>query len=241
MATFVLIHGAWHGGWCWEEVIPRLEALGHKALAPDLPGHAKHGPPLHEVSLARYCDAVAGLILEQSDNVILAGHSMGGVVISQVAEQIPQRIARLVYLTAILPRDGASLMETNRDDSESLLVRNRVLSEDRRYMTLKPDGVIPMFYHDCPEPVAQRAIARLVPQPVAPIATPVHLTSGNWGTIPRTYIKCLRDRALTPQLQEAMIEAQPCRPVHELDTGHFPQYAAPAALCDILHQEARPA
>src|SRR5882757_7600779 len=110
MATFIFISGAWHAGWCWERVVPLIEAAGHTAIAPDLLGMGADETPLPEVTLAMWGEQIAALIEEQAEPVFLVGHSRGGVVISDVAERVPDRIISLVYLTAIIAADGESGM-----------------------------------------------------------------------------------------------------------------------------------
>ena len=100
MAIYVLIHGACHGSWCWDNVVPLLQKKGHLVEAPDLPGHGKDKTPIQEVTLQSCVDKVCSVIEAQSEPVILVGHSMGGIILSQVAEQIPDKIKTLVYLTA---------------------------------------------------------------------------------------------------------------------------------------------
>lgn len=100
---FVLVHGAWHGAWCWEKVIPLIEAKGHGVHTLDLPGLGSDETPLEDVSLNAYVDAVVKLISDIEEKVVLLGHSMGGIVITQVAEKIPEQISTLIYLTAFSP------------------------------------------------------------------------------------------------------------------------------------------
>ena len=106
IATFVLIHGAWHGGWCWDKVKPILEKNGHTVVAPDLPGHGEDKTPIADVSLAAYTERVCEILDQQSEKVILVGHSLGGLSISQAAELRPENIEILVYLSAFLLKDG---------------------------------------------------------------------------------------------------------------------------------------
>ena len=104
MSTFVLIHGAWHGGWAWNNVAALLRTEGHTGHTPDLPGHGSDQTAVGEVTLQAYVDRVTAVIDSCPEPVVLAGHSMGGVVISQTAEQRPQRICALVYVCAFLLR-----------------------------------------------------------------------------------------------------------------------------------------
>src|SRR5512146_1921364 len=111
MATFVLVHGAWHGGWCWQKVIPFLEAAGHEVYAPTLTGMGERAAELSpDIGLDTHIQDVAGLLQEKNlHGVILVGHSYGGMVITGVVDQAPERIAHLVYLDTFVPRDGESM------------------------------------------------------------------------------------------------------------------------------------
>ena len=111
MASFVLIHGAWHGGWCFDPVRDRLEAAGHRVIAPDLPGMGGTDEELAAVTLAGWADFVANLCRAEAEPVILAGHSRGGIVISEVAERVPEKVAALVYICAVMLPAGLSRAE----------------------------------------------------------------------------------------------------------------------------------
>ena len=111
MATFVLIAGAWHGAWCFERVAPLLQLHGHSVITPDLPGTGADRTHLSQVSFDGWSKFVAELAASQSEPVILMGHSRGGMIISQAAEYAPHAIAKLVYVTAALPRDGQTMLE----------------------------------------------------------------------------------------------------------------------------------
>ena len=106
MSTYVLIHGAYLGAWCWKKIIPLLEKEGHKVVAPDLPGHGENKRPIAEITLQTYTDHLCEILDEQPDPVILVGHSLGGVVITQTAEYRPEKIRKLVYVAGYLLRNG---------------------------------------------------------------------------------------------------------------------------------------
>lgn len=233
MSTYVLIHGAWHGSWCWDRVVPLLEKEGHKVEAPDLPGHGKDATPIREVSLQAYADSVCKILDAQSDPVVLVGHSMGGIVISQAAEHRPGKIETLVYLTAFLLRDGESLLQVAQGDMEALVLPNLTFAEDQSYSSVRDEAVKEAFYGDCSEEDVARAKSLLVPQAAAPFATPVSTTEESFGRIPRVYIECLRDRAISPSVQKRMYAAAPCRKVVSMDTSHSPFFSAPDEL--VVH------
>lgn len=234
MSTYVLIHGAWHGGWCWDRVVPLLQAQGHTAIAPDLPGHGQDRTPPERVTLQAYTDAVCAVLDAQAEPVVLVGHSMGGVVITQAAEHRPDRIRSLVYLTAFLPENGKSLADYAQADEATLVFPNMVVSEDGTVASMRDEAVAEAFYGDCSPGDVAWARARLVPQAMQPVATPVRTSAARFGRVPRAYIECTRDRAMTPPMQRLMQRSLPCEPVFRMDTGHSPFLADPALLAKHL-------
>ncbi len=123
---------------------------------------------------------------------VLVGQSMGGMVISQAAEQCPDKVEMLVYVGAYLLRDGETPLSASENDTESLILPNLVMSEDGSYATLREDALREGLLADCSDEDVQRAKSRFGPQAVAPLATPVSLTEDNFGRIPRVYIETLR-------------------------------------------------
>jgi pimeloyl-ACP methyl ester carboxylesterase len=233
MARFVLVHGSFHGAWCWEKVTPLLERTGHDAIAVDLPGHGADSTPSSQLSFASYVDSVCTVIAGQKQPVILVGHSMGGTIITGVAERIPDSIERLIYVCAFLPQNGQSLLDLAKTDSESELVPALVIDEPNGVHHVRHEGAINAFYHDCPSADAERARARLIKEPLAVVATPVESSAARFGRLPRDYILCTEDRALGPSLQRRMIEAQPCR-ARGLSSSHSPFYSMPRALVRLF-------
>ena len=229
MSTYVLIHGAWHGAWCWDKVVPLLEREGHVVEAIDLPGHGGDKTPIQDVSLQAYADRVCKVLDDQSEPVILVGHSMGGAVITQAAEYRPGKVETLVYLAAFLLQDGESISQFTNGDTEALLGTILIMGEDGS-ATLRDEGIKETVYADCSDEDVARAKSLLVPQALAPIASPVSTTEENFGRIPRVYIECLRDRTLSPSVQKNMYTALPCRKVISMNTSHSPFLSAPEEL-----------
>ena len=234
MSVFVLIHGAEHGGWAWDKVTPLLKKEGHSVEAPDLPGHGKDKTPITEITLKAWTDRVCQVLDAQSEPVILAGHSMGGVVITQTAEYRPEKIKKLVYISAVLPQNGESGLSVMEGDPEGLVAPNLEMAEDQSYVKVNLEAVKEVFYHDCSDEDVEHAKQLLVRQAVTPLATPVETTPKNFGGIPRIFISCLQDRALTPALHKKMYTNLPCEKVITMDTSHSPFFAAPEELAKHL-------
>ena len=234
MATFVLVHGSWHGSWCWHRVVPELEGLGHQVLAPDLPGHGDEATPVAQLTLAAYAEHVAAVVRGAAEPVVLVGHSFGGIVISQAAEIIPEHISRLVYVTAFLPANGQSLSRLAAADPNNPVATSSIISADQQLISLDLTQVGELLYADCPEDDIALARQRLCAEAVMPFVTPVRLTAGRAGSIPRSYIECLHDVAVPLWFQRQMHGKVPCDPVHSLPTGHSPFFAAPGELARLL-------
>jgi pimeloyl-ACP methyl ester carboxylesterase len=230
MAIFILVHGSWHGGWCWDSVALLLAGSGHVVHAPDLAGLGDDGTDLSTVTLASWRDQIVALVDAAREPVVLVGHSRGGIVISEVAEARPDRIARLVYLAAFLLRDGESVSRTMRADGSSLILPNLIVFEDGISSIVRREALAATFYGDCTAEEVTAAAARLRPEPVLPNRTPVHVTAERFGRVKRAYIATAADRAVPPALQRRMYTALPCDRVITMDTAHSPFVSAPATL-----------
>ncbi|MBI1210681.1 MAG: alpha/beta fold hydrolase [Alphaproteobacteria bacterium] len=235
MATFVLIHGAWHGAWCWERVTPLLERAGHRAVALDLPGMGNDRTPLANVTLASWTEFVSEEIEKAPDPVVLVGHSRGGIVISEVAERIPDRIQALVYLAAFLVPSGKTLADMLALVPPKPVAENVIaMSADGLSSTIVSGKVAPVFYNTTAADLQARAESLLTPEPMMSFASVVETSETRFGRVPRAYIECLQDNALPIELQRVMRQTLPCDLVITLDTDHSPFYSAPQMLCDAL-------
>jgi pimeloyl-ACP methyl ester carboxylesterase len=237
MATYILIHGAAHGGWCWHKVVPLLEAAGHKVIAPDLLGLGADLTPVAEITLQHWVDQVAALVEAQSEPVVLVGHSRGGLIVSEVAERLPERIVRTVYLTAFLLADGQTLGDVAASDETSMIPPNLVIDEAEGVWLIKPEAAVEGFFADCSSEDLAYTFPRLRPEPLFSLSTPIRVTGERFGRVPRTYIECLQDRAITIECQRRMQAVWPCSRILTLDTAHSPFMSAPRALTDALLAE----
>ena len=238
MSTFVLIHGAFHGAWCWDKVTPLLEQGDHEVVTLDLPGHGEDRTPAAEVTLEGYADRVVEALDALPEPVVLVGHSLSGTVISQVAERRPEKIGKLVYLCALLLPSAKSAIEASQEDGGSVILENAEVQADQGRIILSEEGMKEALYHDCPEDFG-RARRLISPQPLAPLGTPVEVTEGNFGSVRRTYVHTAQDRAVSPAAQERMYTELPCEKVVSMSTGHLPFFAAPEELAGHLDSLAK--
>jgi pimeloyl-ACP methyl ester carboxylesterase len=234
MKTFIFIHGSWHGSWNWHRVVPILEKAGHRAITMDLPGMGRDKTPIQTVTLQTSVDAICRLMDTIEENVILVGHSKNGILISQVAEYRPRKIEKLVYLAAYLIPNGKTQREYSMQDTEGVLKPFVTFHEALQATTLDSAIYSEGLYADCEEHIVSLAKVLLSHEPFSSGITPLQLTDDNFGTVPRVYIECTEDRAVTPFIQQKMYSEMPCEKVYSLATSHSPFFSQPQALADIL-------
>lgn len=242
--TFVLVHGAFQDERAWSEVKPRLEAAGHKVVAVRLAGRAGDVTPLSQITLESYRAQVAAAISAEPAPVVLVGHSFGGITIANVAEALPERIRALVFVGAYLPQAGAAdqsmakLAETDRWNG--FTKENFVVAKDYSTAGVLDSDVVMLFCGDCS--AADQARTRRdfhQREPLKPAGTPVAVSAERYGRVPKVYVKTLRDRAISPQMQQLMLDRTPVQRVVQIDSGHSPFLSQPAALAQALLQAAR--
>jgi pimeloyl-ACP methyl ester carboxylesterase len=229
MARFLLIHGAWHGAWCWERVAALLRAAGHEVIAPDLPAHGDDRTPWWRATLGGYaqrvCDAARG-----AGPVLAVGHSMGGLVITEAAARAPERFAGLVYLCAFAPLRGESLLSLGRSDAGTLVPA--AARWGLGTVTIRPERARAAFYAGCTPADADAATARLCPTPMLPLFQGVRAAPPRG--VPLAYLECTEDRAIPLALQRRMHRRFPMARVLTLEADHSPFLGAPQALADRL-------
>ena len=233
MATFLLLHGAWHGGWCWGKVAPRLRAAGHSVFSPTFTGVSDRAHLLSPlVDLSTHIDDVVRLIdAEDLEDVILVGHSYAGMVVAGVVERRPESIRTRVHLDAFVPRSGESAVDLLPD---TVAHHYRESVNGPGFGWLIPPRSLEVLGVSAAEDL-QWLTPRLTPQPWATYTEPVRLSARERG-VPGVFIECTSwMRVFTPQADRARDLGWS---LHELETGHEAMVTAPERLAQILDQVA---
>ena len=228
MANFVLVHGAWHGAWCWKRVLPGLWAAGHRAWAVTLTGVGERAHLLSpSVTLETHIADVAAVIeAEELDRVVLVGHSYGGIVVTGVADRLAPRIAHLVYLDAVVPEPGESWSSGHAPETQAS--RRAAIAATG---TLPPAD--PAAFGLTGEDAAWVA-RRQTPQPGGVYDAPLHFDAQRLAALPRTFVDCTDPALPTIDASRRRARAQGGWRVVEIATGHDPMISAPEELLRVL-------
>jgi pimeloyl-ACP methyl ester carboxylesterase len=224
-ATIVLVHGAWHGSWCWQRVTPLLEARGIAARTVDLPSVG--AAPGAGTDLSADAAAVEKVIESLDGPVVLCGHSYGGMVISRVEAK---SVTRLVYLCAFMPAEGQSLVGTGDGKPAPWiqLLNGGLMQPD-------PTRSGDLFYSDCDPETKEWARSKIRSQSAATVLEPVARPA--WRRVPSTYVVCTNDMAMFADIQRNVF-APRASEVIELQASHSPFLSQPQAVAEILAAKA---
>jgi len=231
--TYVLVHSAWLGAWQWEGVSNLLKAEGHVVITPDLPGHGNDKTSPANINMENYVKTLTDILDSQDNSVILVGHSFNGITVSRAAELRPEKVKKLVYLTAFLLPNGGSFLGAVQGVEGSKAVENFYLSEDKSYALVKEDEIQNAFAHDIPEEAFNGAKPYIVPEPAAPLMYELEITDQNFGSIPKYYIECTEDRAIPIAIQRAMYKDK-VEGVYTIESSHTPNFSQPEKVAEIL-------
>lgn len=230
--NFVLVHGGWHGAWCWEAVTRILRDAGHEVHTPTLTGLGNRSDILDpEVGLDTHvADVVEVLMGKDLRDVVLVGHSYAGMVISGVADLAVIRLAGLVFLDAFVPEDGESLFDLLRPERRESYVRGAEERGDGWRVPPPPPQALGVTGEE-----ANILAARLTPQPIRTFQQPASLTNPGARALPRTYVHCTKG-PLAPSFAPfaARFAGDPGWGCHKLATGHDAMLTAPEEFSDVL-------
>jgi len=239
--TYVLVHGAWHAAWCWAAVINQLDKRGDHAFAVDLPGHGTNYFDRAKVTLDVYVDSVAKFIEDRGlRDVVLAGHSMGGLVISGVTGRIPKRIKRVVFVTAFVMKDGETPLEPT-DNVKALIDAANSRYDKSIPIDTMAEQFRANFMQDGSKALQDFVLSALSPQPIAPLINPVAMKEFHRAGVPQSYLVCENDKVLTPggnwhPYYSSRLDHPTIRTVK---SGHEVMFTKPIECADALYELAR--
>lgn len=227
----ILVHGAWHASWCWKKVIP---LLGETTISVDLPGHGPEKTNFRNISLKTYVDFMIELIQSLNEPVVLVGHSLGGITISQVAEYIPDKVDQLIYISALLPPDGTSINDEMEKATVPEVAKELVIDLKTNSISLTSSSrLIDAFYQQSPPEDAAWALSCLQPEPFRPFGDSLQLSNDRFGKVKKTYFICENDQIIPVVDQERNYQQHGCRAIH-LNADHSPFFSAPVLLANHL-------
>ena len=230
--TFVLVHGAWHGGWCWRAVRERLMAAGHKVFTPTLTGLGERAH-LRGINIGletHIQDVIAPIECEELRAIVLAGHSYGGTVITAVAARMPERVRSLVYLDAILPDAGRAILEHTSEDQRKLAALHTVDGYLHPALEVSAFGI-----PESDRRTSEWMRRRLTPHPIQTFLDPLRLPQGRWPGHPKTYVRCTNPHfALGIDTDVESFRGDPDWFLIDLDAGHNAMMIAPDAVASIF-------
>ena len=235
---YVLVHGACHGAWCWDEVAARLRAKGHRVVTLDLPGHGRRAAEVRLASVEAYGRAVAdAMALEGISRGVLVGHSMGGLVIPKAAELASARVAHLVFLAAVVVPDGGTLARTLMTPAGRAMMTGNAAARGDGTFLYPAEMAWARWMGDMPrsDPRVSRAISLLTPQPLRPFVEPVDLRVFYAMRVPTTYIRCLEDKAIVPARAAECAGRLGVTPV-DMNCAHNAMLSQPDELARILEK-----
>jgi pimeloyl-ACP methyl ester carboxylesterase len=228
MTDVVLVHGAWHGAWCWRRVLPALWAAGHRVVTVTLTGL---GERAHELSPSitlgtHVLDVVTAVRAEECRDAVLVGHSYGGLPVTGAADVLGDAVARLVYVDAVVPEPGDRWSTRNPPEVQR---ERRAAIERHGHLPPPPPEVFGLAGAD-----RDWVARRQTPQPAGVYDDPLHFDGQRWAARPRTFVDCTAPPLATIDPSRRLVREQPCWEVVELATGHDPMVSAPEELARVL-------
>lgn len=233
MTHFLLIHGSWHGAWCWYKIAPRLQAAGHSVTVPNLLGRGTNRKMAHFASLkAMVHDLGARFPRDQKTTIVV--HSRYGILASSLTEKYPNHIERVVYLASYMIPNRQRAVKYFRADRESLLRPYITISKTGMWDELHPDIYREGLYHDCSDEDVMLASSLLCREPLRPAIAKLELSNKNYGQVPRAYIRLTEDRAVTLKLQDRCINEVGVDRVENIKASHSAYFSKPDILSNTI-------
>ena len=228
MTDVVLVHGAWHGAWCWRRVLPPLWAAGHRVVTVTLTGLGERAHQLSpSITLGTHVlDVVTAVRAEECRDAVLVGHSYGGLPVTGAADVLGDAVARLVYVDAVVPEPGDCWSTRNPPEVQE---QRRAAIARHGHLPPPPPEAFGLTGSD-----AEWVGRRQTPQPAGVYDDPLPFDAARWAARPRTFVDCTTPPLATIDPSRRLVREQPGWEVVELATGHDPMVSAPAELARLL-------
>lgn len=232
MKRIILLHGSWHGAWCWFKVAPLLRSNA-EVVVPNLPGRGRDPALLQTVTLGRMVRHVArSLPADQRTTIVV--HSRYGIIASALAEQLPDRIRRVIYLASYMLPNTHRALSHFAGDRDAFIGPHVKSSRLGACDWLEPVAYREGLYADCCEEDVELATTLLCREPSLPVLSRLHLTPERYGSVRRAYIRLTKDRAVSPALQDRLIDASPPERVESLAASHSAYFSCPERLVEVI-------
>lgn len=237
MATFLLVHGAWHDAGCWRALASCLRSRGHDVVTPTLPGHGSDNLSPWSITMEKYATAINDVAAHLEEKPICVGHSMAGFVLAMAAEQRPDLFQKLIFLTAFVPNGRGRLLPMIIADPS---LRRRILHSDFDFLggtnSVRAETAAEFLYTDCTADTQTEATAALLPQPVRPLFSSVEITPSRFGAVPKAFIECTGDQAIPITLQRRMQHYARFDQVRTLEAAHSPFLSMTEKTAAVLEE-----
>lgn len=229
---FVLIHGAWHGGWCWDGVIKELEKAGHTAEAPTLPGHSPKDDR-SKIAFDDYVNKIVSVLKQQTAPAVLVGHSSAGFLLQVAAPKAADKIAQLIFLNAFILPNGKRQFDLVPPEASQGMTAAANASPDKSVPVME-DFVRNMLMAGEPSEKQSALIGRLVPQPLALFTTPVSTKEFESLNVPKAVVFCKGDASLPPGAYLGMAQGLGKHRLVEIEGSHEALFTNPSAVANGL-------
>lgn len=234
MKTYVLLHGAWHGPWCWEKICPLLTAKGHTVITPNIPWTFDALPPNQSLNIESITTQICELIIDLKIQVTLVGHSMAGLLISNIISRIPDHVSSAFYICGFIPANGQSINDLESIMSGSTIASNMFLDQKKRSMVIPDTYIKEGFYHDCNELDYKFAKQRVQPQLASTFLYAIDIDFQKLTDTRKIYIECENDKAVPITAQREMQKNMNFDQIFSLSCGHSPFFSLPEKLVQSL-------
>ncbi len=236
MRTFVLLHGAWHGPWCWKKLSPLLMSKGDTVLTPTIPWTYDKNQIKQKFNFQHTTNELSELICKLDGMVVLVGHSLGGVIASMISTNIPEKISLAIYISGFIPKSGQSINDLNPLMTDSIIAANMKVDKKKQALIVEENALVKGFYNDCDTFDIQFAKSRVLPQLASTFLTPVEYNLDGLSRVKKLYVENQKDMAVPINAQRSMQENIEIEKVVKLNCGHSPFFTCPQDLLNILQK-----